>query len=104
MSETKYGTWTQFNSGESSVRHGIEQAIGDQWLKDHDLDAIESDYRELINAKLCDTGIKLVGEEFIGPAEECNGCREMAPAYIHEVIASVDNDGFWPIVRKHRKS
>lgn len=98
---TSYGTWQTFTPGELSVRQGIEAALSSQ-LDEHDLDAIESDYREAINTKLKDTGIVLSGDEFTGPAEECGGCREAAPGYISEVLDLVSQE-FYSIVRKHQK-
>jgi hypothetical protein len=106
MTRTAYGSWTKFNPTESSVRHGIELALS-AWAKDHNLDAIEREYREAINAKLADAGIVLVGDEFTGPVEECDHCYQMAPAYIAEALEQVNGEAsqlFWALVQKHRKN
>lgn len=99
---TEYGTWQTFTPGELSVRQGIERALEGHG-EDHDLVAIESSFRNEINTRLRDTGIRLIGDAFFGPAEDCEGCLAAAPGYIAEVLDQVSQI-FWTIVIKNRKS
>lgn len=103
--ETVYGTWQTFTPGELSVRQGIDMALGANGSHDvtgaYDVDGIEKHFRETLNHKLKDSGIKLVGDQFVGPAEECDGCREVAPAYIAEAV-ELTNLQFWNIASEHQ--
>lgn len=94
---TSYGTWLKF-TGQLSVRAGIEAAM-EGHAEGHDTVAIEAGYRSAINSMLFDSGIRLIGDEFYGPAEDCAGCREVAPGYISEVLDAIN---FWAIVMRHR--
>lgn len=102
MGSTSYGTWQNFVSGDISVRAGIDASLGIH-TNQYDMDAIEQEYRDLVNAKLKDTGIVLSGDAFTGPAEDCKGCREAAPQIIAEAIEQANVD-FWKIVAKHEKN
>lgn len=89
---TEYATWANL-ADELSLREGIE-AIED--ADDFDLDAIEADYREAIDAILPD-GVTLEGDQVYGPYPIAADWDLDA---VREAIREID---FWAIVERHAK-
>lgn len=91
---TSYGTWYNHNR-ELTVTAGIVNALGD-YGNEYDIDAIEAEYREAIDAVLPER-VVLVGDEFIGPAYADDKTWD-GDLDITALIESVD---FWAIAEKH---
>ncbi|MFE9850288.1 hypothetical protein ACFYPN_15960 [Streptomyces sp. NPDC005576] len=66
---TSYGTWLN-HAGEDSPAYTILNAVGDDYA-DFDLTAIETEYRDAIDAAL-PNGVGLSGKEFLGPYYEAD--------------------------------
>ena len=91
---TSIGTWaTVVGSTYGSMTQDIAGDLG-EYAEDHDLDAIETDYRDAINAALPE-GVTLAGDEFYGPAHEA-----IDRDAIREAVEGVD---FWAIAERHAR-
>lgn len=66
---TDYGTWVSVMGISAEINPGtyVYVALGDG-AHDFDVDGLEAEFRSRIADALEDTGISLVGDEFIGPA------------------------------------
>lgn len=100
---TSYGSWQ--NHGDKwnlTVAATIETAFGDFGSDGYDVEAIESDYRDAVNAAL-PAGVSLCGEDFYGPAcsrngcEGCEACGRGRPS-LSDIIESID---LWAIIESH---
>lgn len=101
---TTFGTWN--NHGDRmglTVAQTITEAFGSEGPEGFDTDAIESDYREAINAAL-PAGVSLAGDEFYGPAYPAEQDFDGFDTDEHgdlDVKAIIEGIDLWAIIAKH---
>lgn len=83
---TSYGSWTRYFTS-LGPRDDVEAYVGEFGGR-FDLDAVVRDYTDAIDAALEGTGIDLVGDEFVGPADLPDDVS--VDAIVHEAVGSVD--------------
>lgn len=64
---TSYGTWVNHTSGGNGTVAGTVTDHLGEFVEEHDVDAIVTEFADEINAVLPD-GVSLHGDEFYGPA------------------------------------
>lgn len=90
---TEYGVWDDTIPGGFTLPDGLAIALGDA-AESFDIEAIEADYREALNAALRADGITLAGEVFYGPYPRPEGAK----AAIAAIVETVD---LWEIAARH---
>ena len=80
-----------------SIRDHIADALG-EWTADHDMDAIEADYRESLEEVL-PLGWTLAGDSLIAPVTSAHLTEDET----EDLRDAVEAIGFWSIVERHQR-
>ncbi|GAB2695754.1 Aca2/YdiL-like domain-containing protein [Kitasatospora kifunensis] len=101
---TPYGSWcNQVDHFSVSVAQSIVEAFGSEGPDGYDIDAIETEYRQAIDAAL-PPYVSLCGEDFIGPYYEADQDFDGYPQDEDgglDIKAIVDAIDLWAIIEKH---
>lgn len=107
VTTTGYGTWgNHIDDVSAGLADDIRNALGDS-VDDFDVEAIEDDWREAINAAL-PPNVTLTGDEFIGPAydkdKEFDGYPVEGGEFSEslDIKAIVESVDLWVIVERHQ--
>lgn len=80
-----------------SIRDHIADALG-EWTADHDMDAIEADYRASLEEVL-PLGWTLAGDSLIAPVTSAH-LTEDETEDLRDAVEAID---FWSIVERHQR-
>jgi hypothetical protein len=102
---TTLGTWNNYHRSTLTLEQDVCEALGD-FTADYNVDAIEADYRQAINAALPE-GVSLNGDEFYGPYYEADRRFDGHPTDefgVLDITAIIDSVDFWEIAARHDKT